>query len=162
MLPFTDFTFVAGHQCGRNMGQTHDSRHVISETSRWWQRRFTVVSGEKWSRAHPARASSSYVLVFPAVSHRCLLRVTLDPADHLPFLTKVPASCVLHTGDLRAIGQHHVPDLEPASSALSASRDNEGLIEEGPKLSAPTACPLFKGSFSNRLFFPTLDNRRCH
>lgn len=26
LLPFADFIFVAGHQCGRNMGQTCDSR----------------------------------------------------------------------------------------------------------------------------------------
>lgn len=43
-LPFADFTFVAGHPYGRNMGQTRDS---VSMRDHVDDKAVTVVSGEK-------------------------------------------------------------------------------------------------------------------
>lgn len=138
LLPFTDFTFVAGHQCGRNMGQTHDSRHVISETSRWWQGDSHWSPGEKWSRAHLRASSSScwYFLLFHIAAFSespWTLQTTYLSLQGARLLRAPHCDLPCHWRPAP------VPTWSPASSAaLSAgNRDNEGLIEEGPKLSAP-------------------------
>ena len=143
-LSFADFTFVTGHPYGRNMGQTRDS---ASERSRCWQgsngslRREVIL--------HPfCGFPPPHVRITCCISDLCLVRVTLDSADHLPLLARCTASaCSTPVTSVPLTASTTSPTWSPASSAaLSASKTTRVSLRR-----VPSWVPCVLSSFE-RLF----------